>query len=82
MYLSQSQIELFWAQILALEGQPRLAFDRLEDAVRGGIRTRYSAGLSDLPGFDRYRGTASYDAMDAHLKQLIASERAEVLKSL
>jgi hypothetical protein len=82
MYLSQAQIESFWAQILALEGQPRLAFGRLENAVRGGIRTRYSAGLSDFPAFDRYRGTASYHAMDARLKQLIASERAEMLKSV
>jgi len=81
MYLSQAQIELFWAQIHALEGQPRPAFERLDRAVRAGIRTRYSAGLSDLPTFDRYRGTAEYQAMDARLKQLIARERAEVLGS-
>ena len=81
MFLSQGQIELSWAQIHALEGQPRPAFDRLERAIRSGIRTRYSAGLSDLPAFDRYRGTAEYAAMDARLKQLIARERAEVLKN-
>jgi hypothetical protein len=81
MYLVQSQIELSWAQIHALEGQPGPAFERLDRAIRRGARTRYSAGLGDLPAFDRFRGTAAYNAMDARLKQLIAKERAEVLKN-
>ena len=81
MFLSQGQIELSWAQVHALEGQPGPAFERLERAIAKGIRARYSAGLSDFPAFDRYRGTAQYAAMDARLKQLIAKERAEVLRS-
>jgi tetratricopeptide (TPR) repeat protein len=81
MFLSESQIHLFWAQIHALEGQQPAAFERLEQGVRTGIRTRYAAGLADLPAFDRYRGTGAYSAMDARLKQLIAKERAETLAS-
>ncbi|MBA2771154.1 MAG: TIR domain-containing protein [Sphingomonas sp.] len=80
-YLGEGGIALIWAEVHALEGEPGRAFERLDRAVDRGVRTRFGAGLGDYPAFDRYRGSPQYAAMDARLKQLIARERAEVLRS-
>lgn len=38
--------------------------------------------MADFPAFDRYRGSPEYAAVDGRLKQLIARERAEILRSV
>lgn len=68
------------AEIHAIEGRASEAFRLLERAINGGVRTGYGRGLFEVPAFDAYRSSPEYARADARLKQLVARERAEVLR--
>lgn len=78
--MTNGALDVLWAQVHALEGRPQRAFPRLDKAIRGGIRTTYGRGLSEYPAFDAFKTSPDYARIDAHLKRLIAAERAEVLR--
>lgn len=78
--MTNGTLDLLWAQVHALRGQPQRAFPLLEKAIRGGIRTSHGCGLSEFPAFDEFKASPDYARIDARLKQLIAVERAEVLR--
>ena len=73
-------LDLATANIHALEGRPEPAFAILERAISRGARATYGFGMSEYSAFDPYRNSPRYQALDSRLKQLIARDRAEVLR--
>lgn len=80
-YLPAGGVDLTWAEVHALEGRPDLAFPLLERAVSRGIRADYGQGLRTFEAFDALRNDPRYARIDSRLKQLIARDRTEYLKS-
>jgi adenylate cyclase len=79
-YLSRGALDLMWAQIHAVEGNSDRVFPLLESAVRRGFRAQHGVGLANFPVFDGLRERPEYSKVEVRLKQLIAAERAEVLR--
>ncbi|MBA3576967.1 MAG: TIR domain-containing protein [Sphingomonas sp.] len=76
MYLAQLS-----AEIHALEGNGPAAFREMSRAVRLGMSTPHTLGLSFYPAFDQYRSTPEYRDLDALFKRRTSAERQQLNRS-